>query len=90
MTTIYLGDVGTVIILDCGSNVSTATVRKMRARMPNGGIKEFTASADTNNTIKYVLLDGDFNVAGNWQVQAYIDMPGWKGRGEWAAVQVKD
>lgn len=90
MTTVYLGDVGTVITLDCGSDVSTATVRKMRARMPNGGIKEFTASADTNNSIKYTLLAGDFNVAGNWQVQAYIDMPGWKGRGEWALVEVKD
>lgn len=90
MSVIYKNDIGTELILDCGVDVSTATVRKVRARMPGGGLKEFVASANTANTIKYVLLDGDFNVAGNWQVQAYIEMPGWKGRGEWAAVQVKD
>ena len=90
MSVSYRSDVGTGLILDCGGGVSTATVRKVRAKMPGGGIKEFVAAANTTNTIKYVLLDGDFNVAGNWQVQSYIEMPGWKGRGEWASVTVKD
>lgn len=90
MSVIYKNDVGTELILDCGVDVSAATVRKVRVRNPFGGVKEFVAVANTSNTIKYVLLDGDFNVAGNWQVQAYIEMPGWKGRGEWATVEVKD
>jgi len=90
MSIIYKNDIGTELILDCGVDVSTATVRKVRVRNPFGGVKEFSAVANTSNTIKYVLVDGDFNVAGNWQVQAYIEMPGWKGRGEWATVEVKD
>ena len=90
MSVIYRNDIGTELILDCGVDVSTATVRKVRAKMPGGGIKEFVAAANTTNTIKYVLLDGAFNVAGVWSVQSYIEMPGWTGRGEWALVEVKD
>lgn len=28
--------------------------------------------------------------ASKWEFQSYIEMPGWKGRGEWATVEVKD
>lgn len=90
MSAIYKNDIGTELILDCGVDVSTATVRKIRAKMPGGGLKEFVAAANTSDTIRYVLLDGDFNVAGIWYVQSYVEMPGWIGRGEWVQITVKD
>ena len=90
MSVIYRNDIGTELILDCGVTISTATVMKVRAKSPSGGIKTFDATLNNSTSIKYVLVDGDFNVAGNWQVQAYIEMPGWKGRGEWANIEVKD
>lgn len=31
---------------------------------------------------------GDLNVAGTWELQAYLEMPGWKGRGEWSPLKV--
>jgi len=90
MSVIYRNDIGTELILDCGVTISTATVMKVRAKTPSGGVKVFDATLNNSTSIKYVLLDGDFNVAGNWQVQAYIEMPGWKGRGEWASIEVKE
>ena len=90
MSVIYKDDIGTQLTLDCGVDISSATVLKIRAKMPGGGFKEFAASANTSDTIKYDLVAGDFNIAGVWQVQAYIEMPGWKGRGEWATITVKD
>jgi len=90
MSVIYKSDIGTELILDCGVTISTATVMKVRSRNPNGAVKEWVATLNTATSIKYVLLLNDINIAGKWQFQAYIEMPGWKGRGEWATVEVKD
>ena len=90
MSVIYKNDIGTELILDCGVTISTATVMKVRARNPNGALKEWVATLNNSTSIKYVLLAGDIDVAGTWQLQAYVELPGWKGRGEWATVEVKD
>jgi hypothetical protein len=41
MSVIYKNDIGTELILDCGVTISTATVMKVRARNPNGALKEW-------------------------------------------------
>lgn len=33
---------------------------------------------------------GDLALPGRWKLQAYIEMPGWKGKGEWAELEVAD
>lgn len=33
---------------------------------------------------------GDLDVAGDWQLQAYVEFPTWKGRGEVATLKVKN
>ena len=40
--------------------------------------------------IKYVVQAGDLDVAGDWQLQAYVEFPTWKGRGEVATLKVKN
>ena len=88
MTTVFVGDIGTEIILDCGTDISTATVRTINARKPDGTAVQWTAVASGATAIKYVVLVNDLSVAGVWLLQAYIEMPGWKGRGETASLQV--
>ena len=90
MTTVYVGDIGTEIILDCGTDISSATVRKINARKPDGTTLQWLADADGTTSIKYVTVDGDLSAAGLWLLQAYIEMPGWKGRGETARMPVAD
>lgn len=89
MTAIFVGDVGTEFILDCGVDISTATVRKIIVRKPVTGQRvEWNAVAEGTNSIKYVTVDGDISAAGIMTVQAYIEMPTWKGYGNKVNVTV--
>lgn len=81
MAILQAGDVGTEIVLDCGFTVSTATVMQIVARTPKGEKKTWSAILEGTTKIKYTLATGDLNMAGTWQLQAYIEMPGWKGHG---------
>lgn len=90
MTKVYVGDTGTEIALDCGVDVSSATVRKILVKKPGAtSAIEWAAVADGTNGIKRVAVVGDLDVAGTYYLQAYIEMPGWSGRGEMATLEVK-
>ena len=80
MTTVYVGDTPE-IVLDCGANISTATVRNIIVKKPDGSKIIWAASAEGTNSIKYVAVTGDIDLVGAWKVQAYIEMPTWKGHG---------
>jgi hypothetical protein len=88
MTTIYTGDVGTEIILDCVDEVTTATVRAVKVRKANGVRVTWPATLEGTTKIKYVILAGDLDVVGDWALQAYVEMPLWSGSGEVATLRV--
>lgn len=89
MTKVYVGDIGTEIVLDCGVDVSAATVRKILVKKPGAtSAIEWSAVADGTNRIAHVAATGDLDVAGTYYLQAYIEMPGWSGRGETAGLEV--
>lgn len=88
MTKVFVGDEGTAIVLDCGVDVSSATVRQILATKPSGVKVTWTAVAEGVNSIKYIVQAGDLSIPGLWKLQAYIEMPGWKGKGEWAELEV--
>ena len=79
-----------VSAVDILAALKTASVRKIYAVSPVGVKKTWTAAADTATTIKYTLLAGDIDVSGEWELQSYIEMPGWKGRGTWAILKVEN
>ncbi len=89
MTTVFVGDVGTEIILDCGTDVSSTTVRNIIARSPRGVKRTWTASLDGTTRIKCLTQAGDLDTAGTWRLQAYVDMPGWSGHGDVTLLTVK-
>lgn len=89
MANMFVGDTGTEVVLNCGVDITTATVRKIRARKPDGKIVEWPATQNSTTEIVYSLQAGDLDKAGQWEFQAYIEMPGWKGRGQWASVVVQ-
>lgn len=90
MSVIYVNDQGTEITLNCLQNISTATVMKIIAKNPLGQKKTWSATLQGTNYVRYLLGSGDIDMPGKWQFQSYIEMPNWKGRGEWATVEVKD
>ena len=90
MSDVFVGDEGTIISLDCGTSVATATVCQIIVKKPNGRRVTWNAVQDAETTIKYVVQAGDLDVAGDWQLQAYVEFPTWKGRGEVATLKVKN
>jgi len=89
MAQIFIGDVGTEIILECGVDVSSATVKYVIARGPRGPKLTWVAVLDTPTAIKYAIQVGDITQPGEWSFQSYVEMPGWKGFGEIAMLTVK-
>lgn len=89
MSKVYVGSIGTVITLDCGEDVSAASVRKIKAKRPDGTTVDWTAVADGTNGIAYTTVADDLNQAGVWYLQAYVELSGgWKGPGDTVVLMV--
>ncbi len=84
---IHVGDIGTQITLsitDAGTAVdlSSATTKQIIFLKPDR--TKLTKTAEfatdgTNGQLKYTTIAGDLDLAGFWQVQAYVVLP----TGEW-------
>lgn len=88
MTHIFVGDVGTEIILNCGTDISSATEVLMRVKKPDGSTVNWPAVNVNQTSMKHVIVAGDFDMAGEYRIQAYVEMPSWKGLGETVVVRV--
>ena len=75
-------------MLDCESDVSLSSVRKILVRKPSGIKVEWSATLDGTNYIQYTTLAGDLDEVGRWKLQAYVEMPAWKGSGEVALLVI--
>lgn len=100
---IYVGDIGTEIILDVGSDVQTATVTQILWKNPKGKTGYWNAQLITDDgqvynpndpqvitKIRYVTTANDIDTVGQWKIQAKIVLPLWSGRGETASFVVYD
>lgn len=88
MSKVYVGDTGTEFILDCGSDITTATVLQIRAKKPSGAAVTWPAVIDGTQKVKYVALANDIDEPGRWRLQAYVAMPSWSGHGQTLLVDV--
>lgn len=88
MGNIYVGDTGTDIILDSGSDISSQTSLKIKYRKPDGTVGEWAALVTETNKAKYTTLENDLDLAGIWQMQIYVELPDWSGYGELAEVAI--
>jgi hypothetical protein len=85
---VHLNDVGTrfQLTLEDGDgtavNISTATTKEFVFRKPDGSTitRDATFSTDgSNGVLYYDTVTGDIDQAGQWKVQAYVDMTGFDG-----------
>ena len=90
MIELHVGDVGTEIVLDCGTDVSNSTFREIIAKKPDESRVHWVASVADETSIKYVLQAGDLNVAGNCRLQTYVEFPNWKWRGTPTKMMVRN
>jgi hypothetical protein len=81
---IYVDDVGTVITVDCGSDLEGATEAVLLVRKPDGIEVSWPATIIAIDGVKrflrYVTHAGELDQPGTYKVQAKVLVPGWSGR----------
>ncbi len=87
---IYLGETDTTIELDCGVDVSAATLMQIHYRTPTGIEGNWTAAQSGPTVIYYITVANDLNEASRWQIQAYVETPDWKGYGDTSSFEVEE
>lgn len=91
MGDIFVGDIGTEIILECDVDVSAGSTWEIHYVKPSGesGTWEADPVSGEVTQISYVTEVGDLDEAGDWQVQAYVELVSWEGHGEIEILTVK-
>jgi hypothetical protein len=87
MSKVYVGDTGTLVELDTGADLSTATLVNVKAKKPDGTAVTWVATV-SGTTVRYTTLTADFDQHGGWTLQAYVEMPTGRWTGEAAALTV--
>jgi len=77
----YVGDVGTQLLVDVCSDITTATLVALDVTKPDGTAVRWVGTVSDTTKILYVVAVGDFDQAGEYRLQSYIEMPGWIGHG---------
>ena len=88
MGRIFQNDVGVRLEIDTGVDLSTATVKKLTVKKPDGSLVEWTNTTTSGTKIIYVSEVGDFSMTGKHHVAAYVEFPSSKHTGETFIIQV--
>ena len=89
-TKLDVGDTGTVIVLDCGQDISAASARSIEVRKPDRTTASWSASASGTNSVSYTTVAGTLNLAGVWLLQAKITLPSGVWLGQTVSVEVAE
>lgn len=77
----YVGDIGTILIIDVCNDITTATLMALDVTKPDGTTDRWVGSLSGSTSIQYVIEADDFDQAGEYRVQSYVEMPTWSGHG---------
>jgi hypothetical protein len=67
---------------DTGLNLAAATVLKILFERPDGTAGFWAVTVIDGTKLVYNVLETDINIAGNWQLQSYVEIAGKKGYGK--------
>ncbi len=82
MGKIYVGDIGTDILLYTGVDISGQTTLQIKYKKPNNTTGAWTASVDDNTRAKYTTVADDLDIPGEWELQVYTVLSAWTGHSE--------
>lgn len=88
---VYVGDVGTEILVDVCVDISTATTVELSVLKP-GATTAVTWAAGVYllRYVRYVVQAGDLSVAGEYKLQVRVVLPGGAWRGDVTTFRVYD
>jgi hypothetical protein len=78
----YVDDVGTVVLVDTGSDIQTATTTNLLVKKPDGTEVTWTGTLSGTDSITYTIVADDFDQAGTYSLQSYVETAAWQGSGE--------
>lgn len=87
----YKGDVGTVLRVPVGADITGATTLRLYITKPDATTATWVGTlSDCKKEIWYTILAGDWDQDGEYLLQAYVVTPAWTGRGDTAAFRIFD
>lgn len=86
----YVGEINTEIRVDCGIDVSTASVKKLIIKKPNGQIIERIPTVYNRRYLRYFTTAEDFDMSGEYELQAYVVTDSWQGYGQTVSFVIYD
>ncbi|MHC1791451.1 hypothetical protein [Solidesulfovibrio sp.] len=90
---IYQGDVGLEILVDCGRDIAGAGAPALVVRTPSGTVRRWPATVavvgQSASHLRYVTGPGDLAEAGPYKVQAALTLGDWSGTGKTAVLVVR-
>lgn len=79
---IYVGDIGTEILVDLQEDISMAMEHVLLVKKPDGTEDQWATSIHNDRYLKYICQVGDLDQKGKYKIQPQIVISGWKGLGE--------
>lgn len=87
-TTLIQHDIGTVIRVDCGVDISAGTVFRLYHKKPGGSTGFYAGALYQTQHIEYITIADDIDEHGVWLIQAYVQLPSGTWRGDTAHITV--
>jgi hypothetical protein len=88
LSKVYLGDTGTLLVLDTLQSLAGATAVSIEARRPNGTTVSWAGTVVESTKVQHTSLAGTFDLAGDWKLQARVTLPTGTWAGEAVALRV--
>ncbi len=83
------GDIGTAIRFDCGEDITDQTLLEINYIKSNGDTGTWPATVYNNNIAEYITTNITDLIAGDMQIQVYIETPLWTGHSERASFTIE-
>ncbi len=88
MGKVYEGDIGTVIELDTGEDISSASTLRIYYTKPSGTTSFWPATLVGTSRLSYTTQSGNLDEDGVWSLQAYVVTASGTWRGETVKLRV--
>jgi len=85
---IFLNDIGTLVNVNVGTDISGATVHRIKYVKPDGTSGFWEATISNSQYLQYITIDGDLDQIGEWIIQALITTVSGTWHGEIARFKV--
>jgi hypothetical protein len=78
----YVGETGTEIKIDCNRDLTTAVNPKIFLKRPDDTVVEIVAEVYMQQYLRIFSDANTFTVPGKYEIQPYVEINNWKGRGK--------